>query len=312
MKLSVLIPTWKRPESLARGLRALGAQERLPDQLVLVVRADDAATRELLADLALPFPVDVAAPPRSGVVAALNAGFDRAGGEVIAITDDDTEPRADWLTRIEAHFEADPKLGALGGRDLIVGTDDAGPGDEGLVVGTVLRFGRVTGNHHLAAGPARRVDIVKGANMAVRAAAIEHKRLDTALRGTGAEHHWEIDLSLAIEAAGWTLVYDPAVEVLHHEAERFGGQREEQMSEEERFNAVHNQMLALLKNLSGTRRIVAAAYGLLFGTRADPGPVLALELVLRGSPRSQVGSRLKTATAGRRAALREWRRWRAG
>jgi glycosyltransferase involved in cell wall biosynthesis len=312
LKLSVLIPTWKRPESLERGLRALAAQQRQPDQLVLIVREDDDATRALLAGRTLPFPLDVVAPPRSGVVAALNAGFDRADGDVVAITDDDTEPLPDWLGRIEAHFEADPKLGALGGRDLIVGTEDGGAGDDQLVVGTILWFGRVTGNHHLAAGPPRRVDIVKGANLAVRGAAIEHKRLDTALLGAGAEHHWEIDLSLAIEAAGWRLVYDPAVEVLHHEAERFGGQREERMSDEERFNAVHNQMLALLKNLSGSRRIVAAAYGLLFGTRADPGPLLALELVLRGIPRRQVAKRLKTATAGRRAALREWRRWRAG
>jgi cellulose synthase/poly-beta-1,6-N-acetylglucosamine synthase-like glycosyltransferase len=246
-------------------------------------------------------------------VAALNAGFDRAGGDVVAITDDDTEPLPDWLSRIEAHFAAEPKLGALGGRDLVVGTDAAGEGDTGLVVGSVLWFGRVTGNHHLAAGPARHVDIVKGANMAVRGAAIEHKRIDTALRGTGAEHHWEIDLSLAIESAGWALVYDPAVAVLHHEAERFGGQREEQMSEGERFDAVHNQTLALLKNLRGRRRFVATAYGLLVGTRADPGPALALELLLRGDlPRRQVGSRLRTATAARRAALREWRRSRAG
>ena len=308
-KLSVLIPTWRRPDSLARGLAALGRQERLPDELVLVVREDDAETRAVLPGLDLPFPLEVVAPPRTGVVAALNAGFDRAQGELIAITDDDTEPLPDWLARIEAHFDSDPGLGALGGRDLIVGSADAGPGDPALVVGQVRWFGRVTGNHHLAAGPPRRVDIVKGANMAVRMAALGEKRLDPALRGTGAEHHWEIDLSLAIEAKGWTLLYDPAVEVLHHEAERFGGQREEQMSEEERFNAVHNQTLALLKNLSGHRRLVATAYGFAFGTRADPGPVLALELLLRGGgPRREVAARLRTATSARIAALREWRR----
>ncbi|HEV7615859.1 MAG TPA: glycosyltransferase family 2 protein [Solirubrobacterales bacterium] len=308
MKLSILIPTWRRPQSLARGLAALGQQQRQPDELVLVVREDDAETRALLAELTLPFPLEVVAPGASGVVAALNSGFDRAAGDVVAITDDDTEPRPDWLARIEAHFAADPELGALGGRDLIVGSDSAGPGDPGLVVGKVLRFGRVTGNHHLAAGPPRRVDIVKGANMAVRRAALGEKRLDTALRGSGAEHHWEIDLSLAIEAKGWTLLYDPALEVLHHEAERFGGQREEQMSDEERFNAVHNQALALLKNLRGGRRLVATGYGLLFGTRADPGPALALELLLRGTPRGEVASRLRIATRARFAALREWRR----
>ncbi len=309
LQLSVLIPTWRRPQSLARGLEALRRQQRLPDELILVVREDDGETHALLADLSLPFPLVVVAPAASGVVAALNSGFDRAGGDVIAITDDDTEPLPDWLARIEAHFAADPSLGALGGRDRIVGSDSAGPGDPSLPVGQILRFGRVTGNHHLAAGPPRRVDIVKGADMALRRAALGDKRLDTDLRGEGAEHHWEIDLSLAIGAKGWTLLYDPEVEVLHHEAERFGGQREEQMSAAEHFNAVHNQALALLRNLRGGRRLVATAYGLLVGTRADPGPLLALERLLRGGgERGAVLAALRIATAARFAALREWRR----
>lgn len=309
----MLIPTWRRPESLARGLEALRRQQRKPDELVLVVREEDTATRALLAEIELPFATEVVAPPRSGVVAALNAGFDRASGELIAITDDDTEPLPDWLARIERHFAAEPRLGALGGRDRIVGSDSAGPGDDSLPVGQVRWFGRVTGYHHLGAGPARRVDIVKGANMAVRRAALAEKRLDTELRGTGAEHHWEIDLSLAIEAAGWTLLYDPAVEVTHHEAERFGGQREELMTEAERFDAVHNQTLALAGNLGGSRRLVALTYGFAVGTREDPGPALALESILRrrGSARD-VLARLRTATAARRAALRTARRSASG
>lgn len=308
MKLSVLIPTWRRPDSLARGLAALARQQRLPDELVLVVREDDGETHRLLPTLDLPFAVVVAAPAASGVVAALNCGFDRAGGELIAITDDDTEPLPDWLARIERHFDADPRLGALGGRDRIVGSDSAGAGDPELPVGRILPFGRITGYHHLGAGPAREVDIVKGANMALRAAALGGKRLDTDLRGTGAEHHWEIDLSLAVQAAGWKLLYDPAVEVLHHEAERFGGQREELMSESERYDAVHNQALALARNLRGLRRLTALGYGFLFGTRADPGPVLAVEQLLRGGDRRDVVSRLRTATAARLAALRRSRR----
>jgi GT2 family glycosyltransferase len=304
LKLSVLIPTWRRPRSLARGLAALRRQRRQPDELVLVVREDDEETHGLLATLELPFALAVVAPGATGVVAALNSGFDRAGGELIAITDDDTEPLPDWLARIEAHFAADPRLGALGGRDLIVGSDDAGPGDPELPVGRILPFGRITGYHHLGAGPARPADIVKGANMALRSAALGGRRIDTDLRGEGAEHHWEIDLSLGLQAAGWKLLYDPAVEVLHHEAERFGGQREERMSEAERFNAVHNQTLALSRNLRGTRRLVALAYALLVGTRADPGPALALEQLLRGGDRRAAIARARTAGAARIAALR--------
>jgi GT2 family glycosyltransferase len=308
MKLSVLIPTWRRPESLDRCLRALRTQTRPPDELVLVVRDDDVDSHELLSGSDFPFPLELVAPRAGGVVAALNAGFDRASGDVLAITDDDTEPLADWLARIDAHFSADQRLGGLGGRDRIVGSETAGEGDGRLAVGRVRWFGRVVGNHHLGAGPARGADILKGANMAIRRAALGDKRLDTALRGEGAEHHWEIDLSLAIAATGWSLLYDPAVEVLHHEAERFGGQREERMSDRERFDAVHNQTLALLGNLPPRRRLIAVAYGFLVGTRADPGPLLAFEAILRGeSPREAI-QRLRIATGGRMAALSGWRR----
>lgn len=307
----MLIPTWRRPESLSRCLQALRAQDRQPDEVILVVREDDEGSHRLLSGLTFPFPLEIVAPGAGGVVAALNSGFDGVSGDVVAITDDDTEPLPDWLARIEAHFAADPGLGALGGRDRIVGSGSEGEGDSGLIVGRVRWFGRVVGNHHLAGGPPRRVDIVKGANMAVRRAALGSRRIDTALRGQGAEHHWEMDLSLAIGAAGWKLLYDPAVEVLHHEAERFGGQREERMSDRERFDATYNQTLALLKNLSPLRRLLAVSYGFLVGTRADPGPVLALELLIARTPAGEVARRLRTATAARRAAFREWRRWRS-
>lgn len=308
VKISVLIPTWKRPDSLLRGLQALSRQTRAPDELVLIVRDDDMATRKALSALEPSFPLVIVAPPAPGVVAAINAGFEHLEGDVIAITDDDTEPLPDWLERIEAHFRDDPGLGALGGRDLIVGSTEAGPGDPDLVVGRVRWFGKVTGYHHRGGGPARPADIVKGANMAVRTAALGKKRLDTALRGSGAQHHWEIDLSLAVKRAGWRILYDPEVEVLHHEAERFGGQREERMSAKERFDAVHNQTLVLLRNLSGLRRAVALTYALLVGTRADPGPVLACEQWLRGAGLAAVRERLGTATRARWAAIRKWRR----
>jgi GT2 family glycosyltransferase len=303
MKISVLIPTWKRARSLARCLDALERQTRRPDELVLVVRAEDDESRALLSTRTMPFRTNVVEPPRAGVVAALNAGLDSVGGDVVAITDDDTAPLPDWLARIEEHFVADAALGGLGGRDRIVGSTEEDSAGSGPVVGRISRFGRVLGNHHLGRGETREVDILKGANMAVRRAALAHKRIDTDLRGTGAEHHWEIDLCLALKRDGWKLAYDPSVEVLHYEVERHGGQREDRMSARERFDAVHNQTLSLLRNLPPRRRFVALCYAFLVGTRADPGPLLALESILRGGAPREVIPRLRTATAGRLAAL---------
>jgi len=49
--VSVVVPTYGRPDSLARCLTALAAQSRAPEQVVVACRADDRLTLEALADL---------------------------------------------------------------------------------------------------------------------------------------------------------------------------------------------------------------------------------------------------------------------
>ena len=47
--IGVLICSYRRPDSLLRGLAALAAQQRLPDDVLVVARADDVATLRALA-----------------------------------------------------------------------------------------------------------------------------------------------------------------------------------------------------------------------------------------------------------------------
>ena len=94
-------------------------------------------------------------------MSALNAGLAHCTGDVLAITDDDAAPRSHWLARIEGHFASDPKIGAVGGRDWIYHDGVVELGDS-TVVGRILWFGRVVGNHHRGVGPARDVDLLKG------------------------------------------------------------------------------------------------------------------------------------------------------
>jgi GT2 family glycosyltransferase len=309
MTISVLIPSWKRPESLARCLDALERQTRLPDQVVLSVRPDDAPTREMIAARKSPFPLDVATPERPGLLAALNAGFDRAECDLIAATDDDTEAHPDWLERIEARFEADPRLGGLGGRDRMPAEEGEGweePND--LPVGRVLWFGRVVGNHNFGSGEIREVDILKGANMAFRRNALGSKRIDTALRGRGAEHHTEIELCLALKAEGWKIAYDPAVMVDHYEEVRYAAQRGPEMSFEEQHNAVHNRAYGLLKHLPLHRAVPAFLYGILVGTRDNPGVAVTIKAILEGASPRPALARLRVTLSAHLSALGTLRR----
>jgi GT2 family glycosyltransferase len=305
--ITVLVPTWRRPESLSRFLAGLEAQSRPPDELVLSVRADDEATRSLLATHPFSFPMRIATPARPGLLAALNAGYDAAGGDVVVATDDDTVPHPDWLERIEARFLEDPRLGALGGPDRMVLHDHPPDGIPGIVVGKVEPYGRVVGNHHLGAGEIRDVDIVKGCNFAIRAAALGDRRIDTRLRGTGAEHHTELDLCLGLRRAGWRIAYDPAVIVDHYEEARHEGSRETGKDAAENHDSTHNQTYALLKHLTPARKLASLAYGLLVGTQKNPGLAIAVAHRLgRGDPAG--GSGLAVATSARLSAVGTWLR----
>jgi GT2 family glycosyltransferase len=231
-------------------------------------------------------------------VVALNAALQAAAGELVAITDDDAVARPDWLERLERRFQADKRIGGVGGRDVVHDASGSGVGAE-QVVGVVRRYGRVIGNHHLGTGGARRVELLKGVNMAFRREALRGVRIDERLRGS-AQVHWEIDLCLGVVSAGWELLYDPAIMVDHYPAQRFGEDQRVGRPLQALQNEVYNETRALLRNLPVWRGAIALGYGMAIGTRLAPGLVTALERRLRGE---RVGPRLAVAERARVEAL---------
>ena len=279
--VSVIIPAWQRPAALARCLRALAGQTRAPDEVIVVTREEDTATRE--AARAVPFGretrVEYPVLAARGVIAAMECGLGPATGSVIALTDDDAEPRTDWIERLVAPFVADSGLGGVGGRDWQ-------PFERGDVtdVGRVQWFGRVIGRHHLGAGPARDVDVLKGVNCAFRAPLLRAVGFDARLRGDGAQLHWELGVCLPIRRAGWRLRYDPAIAVDHHVAARDGSDQ----FHRGRFDAapfadgVHNESLVIAEHLGVLERAVFALWSAVAGTTAAPGMLAVLRLRVQG------------------------------
>jgi glycosyltransferase involved in cell wall biosynthesis len=296
MTISVLIPTYRRPQDLRRGLEALKNQTRPADEILVVVRDSDADTRLFLADFdAEGMPLKIVSVTLPGVVAAMNNGLAEATGDIIALTDDDTAPYSDWLERIAAHFVADEKLGGVGGRDWQ-------PVERGnkQVVGIVQWHGRVIGNHHLGAGAAREVDTLKGANCAYRAQPLKKIGFETRLLGEGAQVHWELSLCLAMKRAAWKLVYDPAVAIDHFPAKRFDEDqaiRGGKFSATALYNGTYNETLALWEYLPPIRRIVFLLWSLSIGTKASPG---LLQLIrLKGSGSKHIMARFKAVLSAR-------------
>jgi glycosyltransferase involved in cell wall biosynthesis len=260
MRVSVVVPSFRRPASLSRCLAALARQERAPDEVLVAVRSDDAATicAVRAAKLDVARTVQVVTP---GVLAAMQAGAGAATGDVIAFTDDDAAPRPDWLRRLEDHF-AEPAVGAVGGRDVLANEID----NETTDVGRITSWGRLVGNQHLAIGRARPVDVLKGVNVAFRrpALALPHE-----LRGRGSHVHWEIPTCAWARARGWRVIFDPAVVVDHIPAPRPAGDKRAGCAGDVRdasFNLVIG--IASFRPELVWRR---ALYGLLLGDRMTPG-----------------------------------------
>ena len=271
MNITVIVPTYRRPQDLARCLQALQKQTRPADEVIVTVRDTDAETWNFFKEFELEtLPFRTVTVTITGVVAAMNAGLDIAKGDIIAFTDDDAAPRTDWLERIEAHFLKDKLVGGVGGRDLIYKNERLLEGAK-KVVGKLQWFGRTIGNHHIGIGEAREVDILKGVNMSFRRSALQELRFDERMKGTGAQVHFELVFCLSLRRKGWKLIYDPNILVDHYCGQRFDEDKRDKFNGIAMTNKVHNETLALLEYFSPLNRFVFAIWAILIGNRGHRG-----------------------------------------
>jgi glycosyltransferase involved in cell wall biosynthesis len=284
LRVSVIVPTYRRQIDLARCLAALDEQLRPADEVIVVARPDDHATQAFLQRRARgrgTQGLQVAPVTRPGVVAAYNRGLDAATCDIICFTDDDAAPHPDWTQRLIEAFLADPGIGGVGGRDIV---HQNGMILEGArrSVGLVRWYGRAVGNHHIGCGEARRVHVLKGVNMAFRREAVVGLRFDERLRGNGAQVHCEMKYSLDVLRRKWVLVYDPSILVEHYPAPRSDEDQRFSFNHVAFYNASFNLRLIMREHLSGPGRWAFVVYSTLIGNRADPGLARAITLAFSG------------------------------
>lgn len=122
-RVSVVVPTYKRPELLSRCLAALFSQTMNPWDYEIVV-VDDGPT-EHTKQTVLAWTVKsgpcvryLVNEGRHGPAGARNKGWQAAHAELIAFTDDDCIPAPDWLAVGSAAFK-DPTVHGLSGRIIV-------------------------------------------------------------------------------------------------------------------------------------------------------------------------------------------------
>jgi GT2 family glycosyltransferase len=289
--VSIVVPSYRRPDRLARSLAALERQSRRADEVIVVCRREDSETYATAGATAGVRRVEVDTP---GVLAAMRSGACAASGAFIGFVDDDAEPHERWLDGVLRHLD-DPTVGAVGGRDIVEHRPEHAPTSD---VGRLTANGKLIGNHHLGAGPMRDVDVLKAANMVFRRSALA---LPDGLRGEGAQVHFEVATSLWAARHGWRLVYDPSLEVNHFAGPRFDDDSRGTTSARATANAAFNLTICLgtLRPELRRRRL---AYGILIGDKGAPGLLRAARAVLERD--SCVARRLAPSIRGQLAAHR--------
>jgi len=119
MLITVVVPTYRRPQLLNRCIKALLLQRFDKTQFEIIVVSDgpDADTQNLLNNWAgydLPVIKFMPLPYKKGPAAARNHGWQNAAGQIIAFTDDDCIPDSHWLTEISRHCHTNEDVAITG------------------------------------------------------------------------------------------------------------------------------------------------------------------------------------------------------
>lgn len=112
--VSVIVCTRNRPASLARAVSSILESDYPNFELLVIDQSDDNAGARALETLSQArLRVFSVRSQRKSV--ALNLAWQQAGGEYLALTDDDIEMATDCIASIVASFQADPTLGIVFG-----------------------------------------------------------------------------------------------------------------------------------------------------------------------------------------------------
>jgi GT2 family glycosyltransferase len=208
--LSVVIPTLNRGRLFHDTVRQVLAQRFDSFDLWLIDQSDPdqrAANEALVATLA-DDRVRYLHLPVKGLPNARNEGLARCTGRIVLFLDDDVILLDEGFLAAHVRAYDDAAVGGVTGRIV---ERSVRPNAKDTAA-HISKGGRTITNMW---GTVRRpIESCKGANMSFRRAAIDQiGGFDRQLKGTALLE--DTDFSYRIRAAGWTLLYDPACELVH-------------------------------------------------------------------------------------------------
>jgi len=314
LRFSVFVPTLKRPDLLRRNLDALATQSRLPDEILVSLRADldpeGVAVVDAFIEHHPKLHVVKVLLTEPGIVVAENAILNAATGDVGCLLDDDAIARPFWLENLARHYEKDAGIGGVAGPAIDV-VDGSPRQRRARFRNRVLFPGLVLDQSTRHTQRTVRVDHYRGANMSLRLKPLRKQGgFDQNLRGDC--FRFEMDACLGVARQGYRLLFDPEVEADHHEAPRV--MNTERFNPQAIYNNAANETYVLLKNYGVIGRGCHVIFAFLIGNFPNPGLAWGIGggiLRLFWNNRNLFGfTAIGPAWRGRLEGLRMARSWR--
>ncbi|MGH7934602.1 MAG: glycosyltransferase family 2 protein [Candidatus Binataceae bacterium] len=205
LKLSIIIATHARPDSLTRLIGSLTPQLHVNSHELIVAENGTPAPAPLTRGSMLLVHLH---EPRPGKCRIQNRAIRASHGEIVVCLDDDLVAAPDYVASVEQFFAAHPEFAAMKGRVLAAEDPEE-------------RVGRALAVYLDLPIADHGEDVVEvrgvlGANMAFRRTALDRVGLFDERLGPGAAgHEEETEMSRRLRRAGFRIGYAPGAIVYH-------------------------------------------------------------------------------------------------
>lgn len=300
MSVTVVIPTWRRPEMLERCLDGVLGQEPGADEVLVVARPEDDAARSIIERATTAADVRWVPVVEPGHVPPIRAAVEAATTELVAFIDDDAVPEPGWLAAL-LDVMRDTSVACAGGYVFTEGNRPIVRPD----AGRIRWYGQYVGN--VASVEASRpfdVDSVMEGNSCWRTSVMRSLVFEPVLARDDALMYG-LDLCLQAKGAGNRVVYTSAARIVHTPGPRYAGSspaRDDARMTRRSYG--RNYTFIALKRLGGAQRLAFIAWWWLVGERASYGVATAIVDLVRG--RTEIAL-VAASFGGKAEGVRAWR-----